>query len=172
MILNLQVLLAFLGCGLISFLLFYVLLRQEQSEAIKAIKTKDKAELKKIKKELKKAPLSVQNIVMSKWVAFGGGFYGVMALLTYLVVEFYEVVDFLTSEETMWATITSLGVNDVFAFFINSLMNFVTAIAWPFYWLRNIHGYSAWIWFVVVYVGYLAGQTLAQYQYKKVNNLS
>ncbi|MCB1583062.1 MAG: hypothetical protein R3E90_11220 [Marinicella sp.] len=167
MILNLQILLAYLGCGSISFVMFYILLRKEQLETIKAMETKNKKELKRVKKELKQAPLSIQNMMMSKWVAFGGGFYGVMALLTYLVVEFYEVVDFFTSEKTIWATITSLGVGDVVNFFINSVMNFITAIAWPFYWLRNIHGYSAWIWFVVVYLGYLSGQAVAKYQHGK-----
>ena len=99
---------------------------------------------------------------MSKWVAFGGGFYGVMAVLTYLVVEFYEILDFLLGENGFWETVTNLGVSDVINFFINSIMNFITAIVWPVYWLKSIHGYAAWVWFVAVYLGYCLGQLLAQ----------
>jgi hypothetical protein len=165
--LNLQVLFAFAGCGAISFVMFLILLKQQNNETVTAIKSKDKDGLKQVKQELKAAPLSVQNVLMSKWVAFGGGFYGVMALMTYIVVEFYEVVEFLTSESSVWATITSLGIGDLINFFINSLMNFITAIVWPAYWLKSIHGYSAWVWFVAVYLGYLTGQAIAKYLYEQ-----
>lgn len=168
MIVNIQVLLSFVACAFISFLMFFILLRQDDKESVSIIENKDKDGLTKIKKELKAKPLSIQNLVMSKWVAFGGGFYGVMALVTYVVVEFYEVVDFLTGEETIWRTITSLGVNDLINFFINSLMNFITAITWPVYWLKKVHGYSAWVWFIAVYLGYLAGQMLAK-KYHELN---
>lgn len=165
MTLNFQILMAFVGCGMVSYMMFHILLRHEHKEAERALITKDKKILKTVKKDLKSAPMNVQNVLMSKWVAFGGGFYGVMALMTYMVVEFYEVVDFLTSEYGFWETISALGIRDLISFFINSLMNFITAIVWPIYWLKNIHGYSAWVWFVVVYLGYLTGQAIAKYRH-------
>lgn len=153
---------AFVGTGAISFLLFYVLMKHGNRQSIDVIENKDKAAMKRLKAELKANKTTWQNIVMSKWVAFGGGFYGVMAVLTYVVVEFKEVVDLLTSEASLMATIAELGVSDLVSFFINSLMNFVTAITWPIYWMNKVEGYSVWVWCLIVYGGYVTGQFLAK----------
>ncbi|MGJ8664692.1 MAG: hypothetical protein ACSHWU_13635, partial [Marinicella sp.] len=107
------------------------MLKQQSAESLAVIENKDKAGLKKLKQELKTEQWSWQNVVMSKWVTFGGGFYGVMAVLTYIVVEFREVVDFLTSEQSLMATLSAMEISDVVGFFVNSLMNFITAITWP-----------------------------------------
>ena len=63
---------------------------------------------------------------------------------------------------TVMATLEAMGVGDVVNFFINSLMNFITAITWPVYWLNKTEGHSVWVWFVVVYLGYYCGQMLAK----------
>jgi len=153
---------AFVGTGLISFLLFFLLLKQGKGDSVSIIEGKDKAGMKRLKQELKKERLTPQNVLMSKWVAFGGGFYGVMAVLTYIIVEFLEVVDFLSSEASLLETISSLSIRDFVDLFINSIMNFVTAITWPVYWMKNTEGYAIWVWFVVVYLGYSCGQFLAK----------
>ncbi len=157
-----QLILAFCSTAVISFLLFYLLLKHKNNVSLEVVEKKDKAGLKKLKKELKKDQFSWQNMVMSKWVAFGGGFYGVMAVLTYVVVEFNEVLDLLTSEASFMATIAELGAGDLVNFFINSLMNFVTAISWPIYWMARVDGDSILMWFMAVYAGYVVGQFLAK----------
>ncbi|WP_223789041.1 hypothetical protein [Marinicella meishanensis] len=157
-----QLILAFVSTGLISFVLFYVMLKSSQADTVTAMDKPDKATRKRVKADLKQQQWSMQNVMMSKWVDFGGGFYGVVAVLTYLVVEFWEVVDFLTSEATVLDTLAALGVGDVVNFFINSLMNFITAIAWPAYWLNKVDGAPVWVWFVVAYAGYYTGQVLAK----------
>ncbi len=158
----LKLMLAFVSTGLVSFVLFYLLLKEKGSDSVAVIENKDKAGMKQIKQDMKKQKWSLQRVMMSKWVDFGGGFYGVMAVLTYVVVEFWEIVDFMTSEETVMATLSSLGVGDVVNFFINSLMNFITAITWPAYWIKKVEGHSVWVWFVVVYLGYVFGQYIAK----------
>lgn len=158
----LKLMLAFVSNGAISFVLFYVMLKSSAAETASAMDKPDKATRKQLKQDLKQGQWSVQSVMMSKWVDFGGGFYGVVAVLTYLVVEFREVVDFLTSEATVLATLAELGVGDVVNFFINSLMNFITAIAWPAYWLNKVDGAPVWVWFVVAYAGYHTGQLLAK----------
>ncbi len=157
-----KLILAFVSTGLVSFVLFYMLLKEKGNDSVSVIESKDKAGMKQIKQDMKEQRWSLQRVMMSKWVDFGGGFYGVMAVLTYVVVEFREVVDFMTSEETVVATLTSLGIGDLVNFFINSLMNFITAIAWPAYWIRKVEGHSVWVWFVVVYFGYVCGQFFAK----------
>lgn len=157
-----KMLLAFVSCALISYLLFYLMLKQKNAASLAVVEKKDKAGLKKLKQELKSDRWSWQKVVMSKWVAFGGGFYGVMAVLTYVVVELREVVDFLTSENSIMATLSAMGISDIVSFFVNSIINFVTAIVWPVYWMNRVEGYSIWVWFVVVYCGYVVGQFMAK----------
>jgi hypothetical protein len=159
---TLLLVLAFIVMSTISFLVFYFMLKQSNTESLAMLEKKDKAGLKKLKKDLKQDKLTMQNILMSKWVAFGGGFYGLMAVLTYVVVEFNEIVDFLTSESGVLATLAAMGVSDLVGFFINSIMNFVTAITWPVYWMKIVEGYSPWVWFLVVYLAYVFGQYIAK----------
>ncbi len=158
----LKALMMFLGVATVSFVLFYLMLKQKNSNSVAIAESKDKGELKKLKQELKADKWSWQNVMMSKWVDFGGGFYGVMAVFTYLIVEFKEVVDLLTSEASMIDTISQLGVADLVGFFVNSLMNFITAIVWPAYWLNETAGLSVWVWFLIVYFAYACGQFLAK----------
>ena len=52
-------------------------------------------ELKRMSKERKKDKDKFKyNPVHKKWFVFGGGFYGAVALMTYVLVEWYEFVDF------------------------------------------------------------------------------
>ena len=163
---TIKLLATFLATATISFVLFFALLKQPNGAALASQKKQSKAEKQALKAELKEEQWSWHNMIMSKWMAFGGGFYGVIAVLTYVVVEFWELVDFFTSESTLWSTLTNIGVGDVVNLFVNSLMNFITAIAWPAYWLKKIDPYPVWVWFLVAYAGYTAGQFLA----KSMNN--
>jgi len=155
--------LAFLATAAASYLMFYLMLKQQHEQMRHAMEQKDKKAIKAARQDLKKQPWSWHQILMGKWMEFGGGFYGVIAVLTYVVVESREVYDFLTSEETIMSTIAALGVGDVVQFFINSLMNFITAITWPVYWMSKTTYFSTWIWFLVVYAGYVSGQYLAKH---------
>ncbi len=158
----LQALMMFFGVAAVSFLLFYLMLKQPNSESLTVIEGKDKAGMKQLKKELRANRWSWQNVMMSKWVDFGGGFYGVMAVFTYLIVEFNEVVDLITSEASMLETISQLGISDLVNFFINSLMNFITAITWPAYWVRGASGFHIGVWLLIIYSAYVCGQFLAK----------
>lgn len=153
-----QLIIAFISTALVSLLLHYFVFKQYGVDAIDENNKDDKI----LNKQIKEDNFSPQNVLMSKWMAFGGGFYGVVAVLTYIVVEFREVVDFFTSEGSLVETIVSLGIGDLVNLFINSIMNFVTAISWPAYWLNKTEGHSAWVWFLVVYSGYLTGQFFAK----------
>ncbi len=93
----------------------------------------------------------------SQWSEFGGGFYGVVALFTYAVIEIGEIRDFLSSfTELLRGELISMVVN----FFIESLKNFITAITWPAFWLGRIHS-EQWLWFAGAYGGYWLGARAA-----------
>jgi len=99
--------------------------------------------------------------VHNKWLAFGGGFYGVVALLTYVVVELGEIRDFFLQFESIRALLAGISFDMLIELLIEALMNFILAIAWPWYWLSEIAGPHIWVWFVMAYGGYWAGTRLA-----------
>lgn len=93
----------------------------------------------------------------SKWMEFGGGFYGVVAFFTYALIELAEIRDFLLNLSGMFrGGLISILVN----FFIESIKNFITAIAWPAYWLSRIHS-EQWLWVIGAYGGYWLGARAA-----------
>jgi len=93
----------------------------------------------------------------SKWMKFGGGFYGVVAFLTYVVIELADVRDFLVKLPNLFEHGL---VNLLVQFFIESLKNFITAISWPIYWLDRIDS-EQWLWFIGAYAGYWLGSNAA-----------
>ena len=99
--------------------------------------------------------------VHNKWLTFGGGFYGVVAMLTYLVIEMGEIRDFFLQFESIGAFFTRISFDLVINLVIDSFMNFILAIAWPWYWIGDVAGPHIWIWFLVAYGGYWAGTRLA-----------
>ena len=167
---NLKIILAFSGSLIISYLLFAVLFKHKNKEMVEVMRRKDKNKVKELKKSLQDESWSWQNMLISKWVAFGGGFYGVMAVLTYAVVECQEIYAFFTSEQSFLATLYAVGFGDVFDLFLNSIFNFITAIIWPVFWMKRIEVFPVWIWFLVVYSGFLVGQYIAKTRTNLVNN--
>jgi len=93
----------------------------------------------------------------SKWMEFGGGFYGVVAFFTYVLVELGEIRDFMVNFSDLFR---GELISMIVRFFVASLQNFVTAIAWPAYWLQRIHG-DQWLWVIGAYAGYWLGARAA-----------
>lgn len=99
--------------------------------------------------------------VLEKWFSFGGGFYGVVALYTWILIEWDDVWGFVSGAVPVVlrfdiGSLISLMIN----LFIESIMNFIAAIAWPVYWLREAD--NPWVWIIVAYGGYWLGIELAQ----------
>jgi hypothetical protein len=113
--------------------------------------------------KLKPAERTGSNLVHEKWLKFGGGFYGVVALLTWLVIE---VQDLATQVPQLLGAAVSFDLGEIIGtvinVFIESIMNFVWAIAWPGYWMQRIHTPAPWAWFLAAWLGYWGGVRLAQ----------
>jgi hypothetical protein len=173
-------LLAGLPVGLASYLLFAWTLRHRRlgaitrlREAEREIKRQSKEEAKQ-RKQLDSAgsvrklaegasltPHMLAGSAQTKWLTFGGGFYGIVGLLTYAAVEVREIWDFLSSFENLTELLANLGLNTLIGLLVDALVNFVVAIAWPVYWLSSIQSDHIWAWFVAAYAGYWAGAQLA-----------
>jgi hypothetical protein len=111
------------------------------------------------------SPLNRIDPVHGKWVAFGGGFYGVVALLTYVIIEFGELRDFFLGFESLAALLDQLGLNMLISLLVEAVVNFVTAIAWPVYWLSEISMINLWVWLGAAYLGYWAGVKAALHRH-------
>lgn len=118
-----------------------------------------RSQLKRIRVESKKDRSDFLN---TRWMRFGGGFYGVAALWTFICMELTELAAFLQTfesfailfEDGIWAVVVR--------FLVNQLVNFVLAFVWFTWWPGVAGTASIFLWLVVAYAGYLTGLSLAQ----------
>ena len=141
---------------------------ENEVKRLSKAKSKNKKNKKNSKEEGKHEDIHQMNPVHNKWLRFGGGFYGVMGLLTYAVVELGEIRDFFVQFDGLTGLISGLTVELLIGFFVNSITNFIVAIAWPVYWLSDIRSDYIWIWFVLAYLGYWAGSRFALHRIRSV----
>jgi hypothetical protein len=135
--------------------------RKGFESAVKSMRDKNQ-QLKKDKSKKKK--LQEENLIARKWFDFGGGFYGLMALLTYAYIEILEVFQFIGKlvDLTIAKILSNLGFDILIAFLINSIMNLVSAFIWFIFWPQEIGMSDGWIWLIAAYLGYLAGGKMAR----------
>ena len=117
---------------------------------------------KKNKDKKKDKTETAQHPLQKKWMRFGGGFYGIVAFFTYIVVEVIEISTMIMNFGGLFDFLKQLSFDIVIDIIVNAVMNFVTAMMWPLYWMRRIDTNETWIWFVVAYAGYWSGLKLAQ----------
>jgi len=97
------------------------------------------------------------DLLYNKLLFFGGGFYGTMALFTYLIIEVAEILTFFGKiiDVTHWHFTFSLQF--LIDLLINSIMNIVAA----FIWFQTLPDYvdvnNGFIWIGAAYLGYLGG---------------
>ena len=115
---------------------------------------------KKIRKEGGKVPN--QHPLQKKWMKFGGGFYGIVAFFTYIVVEVIEITTMIANFGGFVDFLKQLDIGIIIEILVEALTNFITAMVWPLYWMDRIETDQTWIWFVIAYAGYWLGIRLAQ----------
>ena len=151
----------------VSFGLVWWALRSEYLTSTTSLKDLEKevsllskAQSKKKKKKENLPEPKKLNPVHNKWLKFGGGFYGAVALMTFMVIETGEVFSFLANFTENFS-FSKLGIDMAIRFLIDSFMNFITAIAWPWYWIQEIQTDHIWVWFLAAYGGYWLGARAA-----------
>lgn len=157
-----------LPVGVISFLMVRWLLRSgvvTERDGIKALSKEIDGLAKARKKQRKSDQENPEKLhfLQEKWLKFGGGFYGIVALYTYGLVEFNEIRDTITTFGGFSAFFDALGLSLLINMLIEGLRNFITAIAWPAYWIPEFGGRNSWVLFVVAYGAYWVGTKVAQH---------
>jgi hypothetical protein len=100
--------------------------------------------------------------LQKKWAKFGGGFYGIVAFFTYIVVEVTEIATMIIGFGGFADFLRQLNFNVIIKIFIEGATNFITAMIWPVYWMGRIDTHQTWIWFLMAYAGYWSGLRAAQ----------
>jgi hypothetical protein len=118
------------------------------------------ASLKEIRKTAKGSKQPYDSLVHSKWMTFGGGFYGMAAAWTLLVIEASGVAGFIAHPSSVEDVFRHGVGNFIGAQVSGQIGNFVHAAIWFTWWPDKGHGPVAW--FVVAYLAYLAGLNLAR----------
>ncbi len=159
----LDILEAALKLGLPVACLSWFILRQlyARGELDRSHDSKTVAEnIKKIHKARKQNKMLPSDLVQTKWMQFGGGFYGCAALWTFLVIELKELIS-LFSNFPGFSTLMENGLVDlIISLLMNQFTNFITAMVWFGYWSEG--GASVAIWMITAYLGYLSGLTAAK----------
>jgi hypothetical protein len=93
---------------------------------------------------------------MHQWLRFGGGFYGLVAIYTWLLIQWDDVLTFFSG---IWDLVFDLSIGVLINLFvrllIDSFVNFGLAIAWPAYWLAADR--NPWLLLLAAYCGYWLG---------------
>jgi len=100
------------------------------------------------------------DIFYGKLMSFGGGYYGTMAMLTYLLVEIVEVWQFVVKALSPDTSFGEIGLGLVIEFFVNSIVNLIAAFIWFATLPKYITINEGLIWLGASYLGYLAGLQL------------
>jgi len=159
----LDIIKAIVYAGLPVAVISYYLIRfTSKKTVIKATNAKElKKELKNV--EYKKDPEShiVQQMLHKKYLRFGGGFYGVLSFITYFHIETYQIIDFVRNFKNFQHFIDSVGFSMVVNFFIEAIMNLISAFIWPLYWYKYMPIGSFWVWLIVAIVAHSMATKLA-----------
>lgn len=138
----------------------------EESLDTKALEREMQAMVKANKKNRKEDRVS-QHPIQKKWAKFGGGFYGIVAFFTYIVIEVIDITTTITNFGGFIGFVKQLDVGVIINMLIEALTNFITAMVWPVYWMGRIETDQVWIWFVVAYGGYWFGLKQAQAMFQR-----
>ena len=156
--------LVFITMVFCSGLMFYFIRNHANPDYQKLYKDDDEVVDNNVHSSASRPPSKYTDFLANKWLSFGGGFYGLVAVLTYIIVEAQEIFDLFSMPESGSEIFSGISIGMLVNFFIDSLMNFVTAISWPVYWM-NTGNAPFWKWFLAAYGGYITGKTLVKTYY-------
>ena len=148
---------------ILSFLLVFWAIKHEYISA-----DDKKADLRGFKKEYNKDKSAHKvNRIHRKWLFFGGGFYGLMALVTYVHVEAIEIYDFFLGYTTFADFIDQVSISAVISLIIESFLNLIPAFIWFLYWPKHIVMQNGLYWLIAAYIGYQLGTNFAKWWVKR-----
>ncbi|WP_100642462.1 hypothetical protein [Alteromonas facilis] len=106
-----------------------------------------------------------------KWLDFGGGYYGIVAFVHLLYIEFNQLREFISdwngADEILKDASVSKFINLLVQIFVEQFQNFGQAISWPAHYVKNFPISHCAILVVVSYLLYWGARTLALKRYTR-----
>ena len=146
--------LIFAGIPVALFSYYLVSLTRKNTSLTSNNATELKKELKQLSLEENKDDNLLIRLLQKKFMKFGGGFYGIITLMTYLHIEFNQTIDFLKNFTGFQDFIDKIGLKMMINFIIEAVMNLVSAFLWPIYWVKYLPIDSLSIWLVVAFLAH------------------
>ena len=115
--------------------------------------------IKEIRKSSKGDGDKIGDYWTNKWLRFGGGFYGLAALWTFIVIELQELWYVITNIGQVIDSLSAGFVIVAISFVKNQAMNLAQAFSWVVGWGNS--GFSL-IYFFSAYIGFYLGMKVAQ----------
>ena len=103
-------------------------------------------------------PSDNANFVFNRWMKFGGGFYGLAGLWTFVVVETLDIFRFLFHPEGLARLFEQSIIKTLVDFIVNQFENLLSAFLWFNYWSDR----STLSWVLIAYLGYWIGIQIAR----------
>ena len=104
------------------------------------------------------------NHFVDKWLEFGGGYYGTMALVKFIFLELGEIKEFVQEWPGLTAFIDSLGIDTIVRFFVEQFMNFLWAVMWIVDYLKNYHISEVAVFVGITWVTHEAARKYARFR--------
>ncbi len=121
-----------------------------------------RSSLKQIRKDAKNGDKPADHALHRKWMKFGGGFYGVAALWTLIVIEVGGIVGVIVHPAGIETMFEGGVVNFIVDWAIGQATTVVQAVTWFDWWPGKEQ--SSAIWFLTAMAGYFAGLELARHE--------
>ncbi|MFT7244490.1 MAG: hypothetical protein ACI82A_001847 [Candidatus Azotimanducaceae bacterium] len=115
-----------------------------------------KSNLKTIKKQGKQS----SDMLHKRWMKFGGGFYGLTAVVTLILVEVADIWNFLFHFPGFDVLFEDGLIGFIVGLLVNQFQNFIAACLWFAHWGNG--GSSMLVWVVVPYGCYLLALRTAE----------
>jgi hypothetical protein len=99
--------------------------------------------------------------LMKHWSSFGGGFYGLAALWTFVIIEIRDAINFIFYFPGLDALFEDGLISLLVGVIVNQFTNAISALVWFNYWPAE----SVLVWVIAAYLGYWTGLELAKRGY-------
>jgi hypothetical protein len=106
-------------------------------------------------KDIKKQKSGRDNLLHKKWMKFGGGFYGVTAVTTWVWIELVDLWGLIVDFPGFAAIFGDGVIGFLVGMLVNQFQNFLQALLWFAYWGEG--GGSIFMIIAIAYCSYLLG---------------
>lgn len=142
------------GLPIAAFSYYLIMLTRKKTVLQSTNASQLKKELKSIEHNKEPEETFWESALQKKFLKFGGGFYGVVTLITYIHIEGYQIIQFIVGVFGEGSAFSGGLVSLIIAFFIELFMNLITAFMWPVYWSKFLPIDLFWIWLVVAIISH------------------